>query len=336
MRVVHVLAAPWPSPQGTQVAVAGTLVGLAPRLPELLLLTYGHGGPGPGAPCAHLRVPSPPGYRRLRSGPDPVKPFCDLALAARLAALRADVVHAHHVEALAAALLARAWTGVPVVYEAHTRLGEELPAYLPALRGPARLAGTWADRALPRRADAVVALSRRAAAAFRAEGCARVCHLPVALDPGALGPPAPGRPPGPPRVVYAGNDDAYQDLGVLEAAMAHLPGVVLERLPPHPWARVRERLAAAHVAVVPRAVCAGTPVKRLNALALGVPVVVTDGVGEGLPGEVVVTGRDPKALAAGVRRALALPRPDPARARARHDPASRAEGLLRIYAELSV
>lgn len=331
MRVLHVLAAPFPSAQGSQVAVRATLVGLAPRV-ELALLTYAHAGAGPPAPCPHHRVLGLPGYRRLRSGPDPVKPLLDLALAARLAAFDADLVHAHHVEALAAALVARGRTGIPVVYEAHTLLGEELPSYLPGPAPPWAAAGAALERALATRADAVVALSTRAARRFRELGCARVGWVPPALDPADFAGPAPADPR---RVVYAGNADAYQDLPVLHAAMARLPDLELRVVPVAPWARARAELAGAGVAVLPRAVCGGFPMKLLNALALGVPVVVAAGSARGLPGEVVVADRDPGALAAGIRRALAGPRPEPGYVLTRFSAASRATALLRIYEQVA-
>ncbi len=322
MRVAIAAAMPYPSPQGTQVFVAASARALAAVGHDVTLVCYAHGdGPVPPSPVV-VRGPRLPGYRRMRSGPDPVKPGLDLALAVRVARTPADVVLAHHVEGLAAAVLARRRTGVPVVWVCHTLLEEELGSYLPW--GPPRGLGaavdrvaSAVDRAAARHADVVVTLSPRAAAWFRAFGHPRVYALPPAVDPADFEGVTPVRTARP-TLVYAGNPDRYQDLHVIVAAMARLPEVALKwvgHAPGFPagvgevvragtWDECRNHLAGAAVAAVPRARCAGVPVKLLNALALGVPVVVAAGSARGLPGEVVVPDGDPAAFAAGVRLAL--------------------------------
>jgi glycosyltransferase involved in cell wall biosynthesis len=132
-----------------------------------------------------------------------------------------------------------------------------------------------------------------------------------------------------PVALYAGNVDAYQDLPRWVDALGRLPDVhalfALAAAPPE-WlhdavARVRaaHRVtftlandadalgwvhAAADVAVVPRAVCAGVPVKALNSLAYGVPTVGLASALPDLPGLIRVDGDGADALAAAVRDAL--------------------------------
>lgn len=329
MRVLELAACPYPLHQGSQVYLRGTALALARAGHDVSILAYGHGEGEADREVRLLRGPALPGYRRTRAGPDPVKPLLDLALAAQASTVSCDVVHAHNYEALAAALLARARTGIPVVYAAHTLLEEELPTYVSRGRRLAGAAGGLIDATLPRQADAAIALSRRGAERLRALGCRRVWHIPPGIHPEDVEGVEPLRIDERPTLVYAGNPDRYQDLHVLFAAMHLLPDVRLLLVSgaswegwdvgaatvvhARSWAEVRRWIAGADVAAQPRAVCAGFPLKLLNYLALGVPAVVAAGSAQGLPGEVVVRDLDAAAFAAGVRVALAGPRPEPRR-----------------------
>lgn len=322
--MIHVLmpaACPFPSPQGSQVYIRGMARALHRRGIRLTLLCYGHGvGPDDDAYTV-LRLPSPPGYRRLRSGPDLVKPWLDVLLALKLRGMRADLVHAQNYEAG----LAAAWAdrGTPLVYNSHGMLETELPAYFSRGRRALRACGRWLDRRLCG-ADAVVALSAQGVAPLERAGARRIWLCPPGLDPDDFAGVRPQRVGLGPYVVYAGNTDAYQDLGLLYAAMARLPdwrlllisptgvdGPVPERTVVYPradWATTRALIAGADVAVIPRQVCPGFPMKLLNSLALGVPTVVSPGAAQGLPGEVLAPRPTPSAWAEAILRAYAHPR----------------------------
>ena len=353
MRVLQVAACPYPSPQGSQVYVRGTARALADAGHDVIVAAYGH-GVGPADPrVSVVRTPHVPGYQRMRSGPDPVKPLLDLAVAAVVARTPADIVHAHNYEGLAAALLARRYTGTPVVYAAHTLLEDELPTDVSRGRGAWRRLGGWVDRALPRQADAVLALSAQGAAALQRLGCRRVVHIPPGLHPGDYVGVRPRRLSPGPTLVYAGTSDTFQDLDVLYAAMEALPGVTLlvvshggplgERassvgarvVHPADWQEARDWIAGADVAAVPRTRCAGFPMKLLNYLALGLPTVVAAGSAQGLPGEIVVPNGDSAAFAAGVRAALGgAGRPDPATLQSTCAWATRAAEITGLYADV--
>ena len=104
-------------------------------------------------------------------------------------------------------------------------------------------------------------------------------------------------------VVYAGNPDSYQNLDVLMKAMKRIPHVGLllvsasnlDRWKGSGLPRLRcvqtsdfnevcSYIASADVAVLPREVCSGFPIKLLNYLALGIPTVCAEGSSIDLPG----------------------------------------------------
>lgn len=334
-------AFPFPSFQGTQVYAQGMARALRRAGIDLRLATYAYGAGAWPDDLPRVEVARVPGAGSLRSGPSLGKLALDAALVG--ACVRAlpevDLVHAHHAEA---ALVARAAMGgrrVPLVYNLHTSLGEELPVYLPAAVGPlAAAAGAGLDRLLVRLADACVAPSARGAALLGAWGARRALGVLPGVDPTELrgGDAARARAAWRlgegPWVLYAGNADAYQDLDVLLEAMARVPEAGLLALSAAPFdafaaparraglpeARLRvtgaadlpalrDALAVAALAAVPRTVCAGFPMKLLNQLAAGVPTVVARGSAQPIDGQRVVPDHDPAAMAAAIRQLLADP-----------------------------
>jgi 1,2-diacylglycerol 3-alpha-glucosyltransferase len=328
LRIVQAGAFPFPSPQGSQVFVRGMARALARRGHAVSVVCYGHGLGQPDPEYQVIRTPKVPGYRRLRAGPDPVKPVLDIALAARIAATEADIVHAHNYEAAIAALAARHLTGVPVVYNAHNTMGEELPTYFSgrlATHLASRL-GRTLDHAVPRWADHALALTPQAAETLRGLGCDRVSCVAPGVDVAEFDDVTPATLAGGPWVVYAGNPDKYQDLEVLVAAMGLVPeaGLLLisasdlgawqrtglDRLRcevTSDFDRVKSLVAGAAVAALPRAVCSGYPIKLLNYLGLGVPTVAAAGSAQALPGVICVPNRDPTAMAEAIRSLLEDP-----------------------------
>ncbi len=284
-----------------------------------------------------------PGYTRTRSGLDLVKPWLDLDLARVVAGTSADIVVAHGHEGMLVALLARGLgrarqgTPRPIVYTPHTAFGDELPTYLPTryehFMAPVRRGGAALDDALPRRADACLSISGRMDALLRVAGARRVVPGRPGIDPDDFRDLRPERPSPPDArwVAYCGNPDVYQDLPVLAGAMAFLraehgpdaprlvvigdwpeadvqalaPEVVVR---PRDWVHARNVLAGCDAAVIPRTRCAGFPMKLLNQVALGLPTVIAEGSAQDLPGEMVVTNHDTRALAEGIERACVAPR----------------------------
>jgi len=366
-----VAALPFPVPQGSQVYVREQVLALGRAGATTTLLCYGRGAGSTPEGIECLRVPRVLSPRRTAAGPSLVKPLADAALAALLVSahrrLRFDAVLAHNAEAALAALAARRFTRVPVVYVAHTLWAFELGCYAPpALARPAGSLGERIDGALAARADAVLALSDAAARRLAPFARGPVCVIPPGLE--TRPPPArdeqqracaragvePGR-----FALYAGNLDRYQELGDLEGAARALPGIsVLVATHAAPrrrpgalrFARVadaseaRALTFAAAVAVLARRRPGGFPIKLLNYMEASRPIVARRDVAEGLEDGVSAWLVDPDAgpqaladaihaLVADSERAARLGAAGRARLEARHSWPELAARTLALAAE---
>lgn len=323
-RIAMVLCSPFPAPRGTQGYVSDLSAALAAAGHEVHLFCHAGargGRPPPGVTLHRARaLPAVPAA--VGSSPSPARVINDalvlLRLLEDLPALAPTVLHAHNHEAAVVAAAAGRLHGVPVVYQVHGALAEELPAWLPLLGPLVGTLGSLADHLVPRLADAVAALDGLAAARLDRPG-----RRPVVLPPGVH--PFEGAPrdlgPGC-WAAYAGNLDPYQDLPLLFDAFrrvetrlhcAHLALVTHD--PPAAVRRVlrrsavdrvravevedvaaaRRALAGARVSVVPRREAGGYPIKLLNALGAGVPVVAARAAAKGLGPEDGVLPVDPEA-----------------------------------------
>ena len=339
MSILHVAAMPFPSVQGTQAAVRAMVDAEHEAGRDPALLTYAHGAFELRVPWAHHRIADLTRDRSLRSGPSWRKLVEDaqLTLTARklFAELAPRYVVAHHVEATAAVLAARLR---PTVFFAHTALGPELPTYLPAAASKvAARAGDTLDVTLARRADVVLAVSPLLAQILEERAGRTVSYVPVPWTvPPAMQPDERlkararfGFDALEPVFLYAGNLDAYQGVETLARAFA----AVREKRPdarflvatasdPAPLEKMlwssgcvdrtrfapladepdrRVAHAAADAAWVPRGTPGGLPMKLLDALARGVPTVVTRRATAGLDlggAAMVAADEDPEALAA--------------------------------------
>lgn len=315
-RIALVAACPFPSPQGSQVFVGQMAERLAAAGHAVHLLTYGQGMEQVGRGYRHHRIARLPGDDSGRSGPNAAKPLLDAMLAWRLVRLvreeRIDVVHAHNYEAAVASLVARAATGVPVVYHSHNLMGDELETYFDSrpARLVASLAGRALDRSVPSRADRVIALCEWSAARLREAGCAAasVVVIPPAVDDEGPLPVrtedrlALGLDPHELVVGYCGNLDAYQNLpllvegfrralrqaggGVRLLVASHAVsgefrravadagvGDAVRVLEVHGHAEARRALAVSDVAALPRRLGSGYPVKLLNSMSAAKAVI---------------------------------------------------------------
>jgi glycosyltransferase involved in cell wall biosynthesis len=337
LRIAVVAPCGYPTTQGSQVYIRGTSRALQDRGHDVRVVTYHYGQEGVtshGVPLRRIRGLN--GYRKLRAGPSIHKPALDAQLAALTACVvrreAIDVIHAHNIEAPFVALLARARCGVPVVQHVHMLAAEELPTY--GVRPPrvAAWLGRRIDRAVPRLVDSIIVLSARARCAF---GSVRPVHvIPPGIDPRDFDGPQGGIPE--PVVAYAGNPDAYQEPDILLSAFERLlqqcpdarlrlisgssmadwvargerlgvPSDRMETVFAPTWEATREALRTASLGVVPRTQCAGFPIKLLNYMGLGLPVVASRGSAGPLRHEtdgLVVPDGDPIGFASAMARLL--------------------------------
>lgn len=321
MRIVVLLASPYPAPRGSQLLVQHTEHGLRRRGHEVTVVSYGS-------------------WLRDRTGLHPARPFLDLVTLARVLAVvrrtRADVLHAHNYEAGAIGVVAARLTGVPLVYHGHSHMEEELSSYASsrAVRRLLAQVGAWLDRTIPRRADHCLAVTAPLAEALRGHGVRRVTVLAPVADPAdaaALGPPDPEAPA--PTIGYAGNLDGYQNLTLLLAAfrevrkefpearllvVTHVPGPApggldapgVEVLRARSVAEGWRAIGRAWVAVVPRTDPTGHPMKVLNYMAAGKAIVTTASAAHGLTHDVdavIVPGAGPEAFASAITGLLRDP-----------------------------
>jgi glycosyltransferase involved in cell wall biosynthesis len=342
LRIAVIAACPFPLARGTPVRVLRLAEAQAAMGHEVHVFTY-HLGSGPVAAGVTVhRIENVPGYTKLSPGPTYGKLFrVDpklLRLTRRL--LRAqsfDVIHAHHYEGLLVAAMARRGLRIPIVYDAHTLLMNELPTYPLGLPRPVkRTISVWLDRWLPSLADHTVCVSQTIS--DRLTGDARIAADKVSVmangvefdhfDPAPYAhlPHGPGR-----KVMFTGNLAAYQGVDYLLRAFAlvvrQIPDARLSIGTDDSFAAyealaaelgIRERIdlvaspsfndlprliASADVAVNPRVDCDGIPVKLLNYMASGRAVVSfagsAPGVVHGVTGWLAQSG-DVPALAEGI------------------------------------
>lgn len=273
---------------------------------HVTLFCYGSGEGEPPEGLEIVRVPRRLSPRSLRAGPGLGKPLADAALAQRLAAApeRFDAVIAHNGEAALTALTVRVLLRAPVVYVAHTLLGNELDAYVPApLAGLTLRFGDLVDRGIAARSDAVIALSADAARRL-----SRFAGGPVEVIPPGLAPqPAPtdteieaacaaAEVERGGFILYTGNVDRYQDLELLEAAARLAPEVRVliathgaERFESDAVRCIRTSPGDARAltwgcraAIAPRTRAGGFPVKLLNYMEAGRAIVARENVADTL------------------------------------------------------
>lgn len=352
-------ACPYPVPQGSQVFLRDHALAFAEAGHAAHLITYAHGVGEDLSGLPHHRGTAFPFAKQTRSGPGLAKPFLDLALVPTVRRVvreqQLGVIFAHNYEALLVALAARA---CPVVYHAHNTLEDELPHYFRGARWAAGL-GRRLDRAFPRRAHAVAVPHAALRGHLLGCGCdparVQIVPPPVWIDDFPLMRVGAGIPP----VIYAGNLDPYQNLPLLLAAMQILretlpearlkiltgsPGDIpgAEVIPNADFGTLRETLGQDGVFAVPRTAWSGYPVKILNAMAAGMPVVAcasaAHAVADGETG-LVTPDNDPRALAQALHQLLTdataratLGQGARAQAAAQNDPQATAAALGKLYA----
>jgi glycosyltransferase involved in cell wall biosynthesis len=308
LNILIIAACPLPWPRGTPIRVHRMAEALHDMGHGVHVATYPVGDPSVPVHYAIDRVA--PLRAAIDTAPGPslrklvqLDPLLTIRARHLLASRRFDVIHAHHYEGLIAALLARLGRPrTPVVFDAHTLLGSELPQYELGLpRGLVGAVGRSLDRYLPRRADHIIAVSERMQEWFLHQS--RAQRESVSLIPNGVehehfvvnDAPPPGRNT-PPTVMFAGNLAEYQSLQLLFEAFRSVRQSVpdarlvlatdgdmdqlassiktlglsdsVSRVSGN-YVDLPRHLASADVLANPRVNCDGIPQKVLNYMAAG-------------------------------------------------------------------
>ncbi len=347
LRIATVAACPFPWPRGTPLRILRLAEALSRRGHELHIITYHLGDTDTKVPGTIHRIREVKTYTKSSPGPSYQKlllldPLLAMKLLEVLRHNEIDILHAHHYEGLLAAALVRRWTKHPLVFDVHTLLESELPYYgLGLSAGVKRVIGRNLDRHLPKWADHVIAVTERIRSKLVREiglhedditvisdGVEREVFFPD--DPVEVSSRIEGRT----YLVFAGNLANYQRIDLLLKAfreisikkegirlrivtddsfegydaMARQLGIrgLLDIVPAR-FEDLPGRLAGAEIALNPRTECDGIPLKLLNYMAAGKPVVSYEGsapcIEHGRTGWIVENG-DISAFAGAVIRLL--------------------------------
>ncbi len=336
-RILVVAACPFPSRRGTPLRVQRLAEALVARGHRVEVAAYEVAEVAEETGLSvrrtgELRVVSMP------PGPNLAKLWLDPKLARLVGRMLAegafDIVHAHHVEGVLASARACRRRRVPLVYDAHTVVGSELPTFARRLARPLAAAGGLVDRLACALSDGVVAVTPDIRDDLVAHGMVAPERVVVAMNGVEIGlfDAACDSPGEPGTVFYSGTTAAYQDLDLLLRAFAR----ARERMPrlrlvlslsgddggcrrlaaelgiaecveilPDSFAALPERLARAAVAVLPRTNCNGIPQKLLNYMAAARAVVASAGSAKvGRDGEhlLVVPNGDEEAFGRAILR----------------------------------
>jgi glycosyltransferase involved in cell wall biosynthesis len=383
MRILFLAPQPFFEVRGTPLAVLAMVRALTGLGHEVELLTFPQGAPVEVERLRHRRsLPLPVG--RVRAGPSLAKMLLDVPFMAeavwRMAAGGFDVVHAVEEAAHLAAPFARLLR-LPLVADVDSSIPDQLRYSGFARRGPL----PWAAEALERHALRHSAVVITVCASLTEGVRARAPEVPVfQVEDPPLVDAAEAPPPeavaalrrelglgSGPVVLYSGNFEPYQGVGLLVAAAAELPEAQFLFMGGEPAEIEAERaraealgagarclfagkrppselplfLALTSVLASPRHRGANTPFKIFTYLASGKPLVATR-----IPTHTqllddslaVLVEPSPRGLAEGIRQALS----DPAGAAARanrgraliereYSPARFREKVERAYAELA-
>lgn len=292
-RILVLGACPYPAPQGSQVYIAESIKNYKAAGHDVELCAYGYGvGEDPEGLTIH-RGGNIPFAKRTAAGPSWAKPLQDWRLLAKLKKVLKnndyDVLDAHNYEALMVALA----SGFrPIVYHAHNAMADELPQY----RGFGKFGesiGSTLDERLPAQADIVIAPHERLKTYLVDKGCAKdqIKTITPSIRPKAFVHKKEYTET--PAVLYTGNLDAYQNPGLLESTMRAVqeqrPGTrcivatnavkklsYAEVIPTPNLTSLVNVLRQDAVFLCPRISWSGYPIKLLNAMAAGLPIVACE------------------------------------------------------------
>ena len=311
LRIAVVAACPLPVARGTPIRIFHLSEALHELGHDVHVVTYHLGQKHvPHAFRLH-RIKDLGWYSRMQAGPSYRKLAVNFYLIAKLREVidreAIEVIHAHHFEGLLVALLARRTRELPIVFDAHTLLGTELPSYAIGMPRQLKTAlGQFLDRRLPGRASHVVGVSQEICdtlVAIRAVAARDISVVPNGVELAYLASGTASARDGK-VLIYTGSLAPYQGIDLMLAACAVVcrerddtllyivssdtfqpfEGLVKKlgirdriRLIQDNFTALPDTLANADVALNPRVDCDGVPQKLLNYMAARCPIVSFSG-----------------------------------------------------------
>jgi len=348
LKIAMVAACPFPLSRGTPVRILRMSEAIANAGHDVHVITYHIGEGTPPESITVHRIPPIHSYNRLQPGPSYQKLLqVDFKLAVTLVkAIREqafDIMHAHHYEGLLVALLANRTFKIPLVYDAHTLLETELYHY--SLGLPKRFKrhiGKKFDHLLPVKADHIISVSDE----IRSQliNINGIQEKNVSLVPGGIEldhfniPQASALDfSGNLKLGFAGNFAEYQGienmLRSFKIVLESRPNTSLQIISNSPFNKYEDlavslgirdsicllpseyeflpqSLADADILLNPRFEGAGYPLKLLNYMAAGKPIVTFSGSARGIEhgkNGWVIPGNDPQDFADGILHLLSNP-----------------------------
>jgi glycosyltransferase involved in cell wall biosynthesis len=315
-RTLVIAPEPFYEDRGTPIAVANVLRALSDSGRPVDLLAYPIGEALELLGLRRLRPPNPLGFQQVPIGLSLRKLVLDVMLVGSLLRLlrreRYACIYAVEEAAFPALLLARRH-GVPLIYDMQSCLPEQLARFRMLRLRPVQRLLQGLERALLRRVDVVACSAglRDYVQRVAPETLVRAWRYPASYSKVSDEDVARLRekleiPPGAPVVLYSGNLEPYQGMGLLVEAAARVrqrvPDVVfvlvgatplshaahsdlarelieaetLRLVARQPRMEIPLFLAMADVLVSPREAVANLPLKIFEYMAAGRPIVATD------------------------------------------------------------
>ena len=315
MKILMLAPEPFFQPRGTPISVYFRIRALADLGHEVDLVTYPLGSDAPLPNHRVFRVPNVLGLRSIKIGPSPAKLPLDALLflraAGRLLIGRYDIIFTHEEAALIGAVLGRI-SGVPHIYDMHSSLPQQLSNFDFSRSSLLRGIFVAMENFYLKRSQAVIVICRDLLDKVTRDGCGGKAHLIENVLEFPSDPVTPDEvarlkkecAPGGERIVlYAGNFQRYQGIGLLLEAAARVKdkavfvlvggtgadleamnrkaaelgiagkAVFVDKVPP---SRVALYLELADVLVSPRLAGTNTPLKIYSFLKSGKPLVATN------------------------------------------------------------
>ena len=326
LKLLHVVASPFPANQGTAAATCELISALSKRGHEIHVVTY-YQGQDTELPNVKIhRIPKLGDPNKIFVGFNMLRPVLDFILIFKILQvalkIKPHIIHSHHHEGILATSLTRLIVKIPTIYHCQASMEQELPLYL-SPKYLFRKLGRFLDLIAPRISDFNVAVSKDLANEIKSNSI-ECKYIPIIVDykmflnANRFYDMGKYNLADKKIVLYTGVVDQFQGIDNLLKAMkivkASVPGSMLviatpisnrdqvelhrvhiERLGISdsvlfienlPFKELPGLLSKADVAVIPREHCPGFPIKLLNYIASNKPVVAMKGSAKVLEDEV--------------------------------------------------